>query len=247
MSAAAGGTGGAPALSLSFFDPDRKLAGELRTGVTILYEGPSPTALAEGCKIHREEDGSFAALMEAGDAELALRFGPMGDPAELAGARTWVCRVKGQVAGAPIDCLGTATETLEPPNWEELEAVRSITAVFDPGHALFCVARRDRGTRAHGEEAVEAVLITAGVVHTAEDARISTVYDGDGRQRQVGLELWFEEEDFPRRAFGRVSAGTSLELSGATVHASVFDWRMEGREGAGTYDLMVRAGPGEAA
>ena len=125
--------------------------------------------------------------------------------------------------------------------------MRSIAAVFDPEHALFCVARRARGTSFHGEEAVEAVLVSGGELLTAEDARVSTVYDGEGRQRQVGLEVWFEDEDFPRRAFGQVRAGTSLELSGLTVHASVFSWKMEGREGAGTYDLMVREGPPEAA
>ncbi|MBA2505238.1 MAG: hypothetical protein H0V29_04750 [Thermoleophilaceae bacterium] len=236
-----------PALSLAFFDPDRRLSGELRGGVTILYEGPTPTAFAEGCKIHREEDGSVAALLDTGGADIALRFGPMAGPAELGGARSWVCRVRGEVAGAPLDCLGVATETVDPPRWEELEAVRSMTAVFESERALFCVARRARGTQVHGEEAVEAVLLAGDEVLRAEEARVSTVYDGDGRQRSVGLEIWFPEEDFPRRAFGRVTSGTSLELSGITVHASVFDWRMEGREGAGTYDLMVRESPVEAA
>lgn len=234
-------------ISLAFFDPDRKLSGELRAGVTILYEGPAPKAFAEGCKIHREEDGSFAALLESGGAAIALRFGPLAGPAELAGARSWVCRVRGEVAGAPIDCLGVATETTDPPRWEELEAVRSMAAVFESKRALFCVAKRARGTQAHGEEAIEAVLVADDELLVAEDARVSTVYDGEGRQRSVGLELWFPDEDFPRRAFGRVTSGTSLELSGITVHASVFEWRMEGREGAGTYDLMVRESPVEAA
>ena len=35
-------------------------------------------------------------------------------------------------------------------------------------------------------------------------------------------------------------AGSSLELDGLTVHAAVFRWRVEGREGLGAYELMVR-------
>jgi hypothetical protein len=74
-----------------------------------------------------------------------------------------------------------------------------------------------------------------------ENTRISTVYDGDGRQRSAGLELWLPGEDFPRRGSGSAVAGTSLELEGLHVHVAVFDWRLEGREGLGAYELMVRS------
>ena len=47
-----------------------------------------------------------------------------------------------------------------------------------------------------------------------EDARISTVYDGGGRQRSAGLELWVPGEDYPRRGSGQVIAGSSLDLEG---------------------------------
>jgi hypothetical protein len=125
--------------------------------------------------------------------------------------------------------------------------VRTISAVFDSTHAILVVARRPRGMPNHGEEAVEAAILSGEELLAVEDARVSTVYDGEGRQRQVGLELWLEEEDFPRRAFGRATAGTSLDLSGLTVHAGLFDWRMDGREGTGAYDVMAREQPDEAA
>ena len=76
-----------------------------------------------------------------------------------------------------------------------------------------------------------------------EDARISTVYDAEGRQRSAGLELWLPGEEFPRRASGTVVAGSSLELEGLNVHAAVFRWRMEEREGLGAYELMMRDQP----
>ena len=54
------------------------------------------------------------------------------------------------------------------------------------------------------------------------------------------MELWLPGEDFPRRAFGAVTAGASLALEGLDVHAAAMDWRMENHRGAGLYELTVR-------
>jgi len=94
---------------------------------------------------------------------------------------------------------------------------------------------------------VVAWLVTGGEAKQVEDARISTVYDGDGRQRTAGLELWMPGEDFPRRASGTAVAGTTLVLDGLRVNTAVFSWRMEGRDGAGAYELTIRDEPPEAA
>jgi hypothetical protein len=108
---------------------------------------------------------------------------------------------------------------------------------------VFVLARRPRGVLGHGQELVEAKLVLDGEPATAENARVSTVYDGDGRQRSAGLELWLPEEDFPRRVSGSVEAGASLSLEGLRVNAAVFGWHMEGREGSGAYELAVRDEP----
>ena len=158
-----------------------------------------------------------------------------------------VCRVTGDVGGTAIECLGTAGETAAPPSWEELDAVRSVSALFDEGHALLALARRPRGALGHSDELIVAWLIQDGEALGVEDARISTVYDAEGRQRSAGLELWLPGEEFPRRASGTVAAGSSLELQGLNVHAAVFRWRMEEREGLGAYELMVRHVPPAAA
>ena len=86
-------------------------------------------------------------------------------------------------------------------------------------------------------------IVAGGEPTQVEDARISTVYDGDGRQRSAGLELWLPGEDFPRRASGTAVAGTTLALDGLRVNAAVFSWQMEGRAGAGAYELTVRDEP----
>jgi hypothetical protein len=224
-------------LALSFFDTARDLGGTARAGMTLLFEGKAPTTLPEGPEVERGGDGAFQAKLRD---ELELRFTPVTEPARLSGLRTTLCAVTGTVRGSQVDCLGTATETVEPPAWSELDAVRGVTAVFGEDRAAFVLARRPRGAMGHGQEMVEAKLVLDGELTDVETARISTVYDGDGRQRSAGLELFLPGEDFPRRASGSVRAGASLSLEGLRVDAAVFDWRMEGREGVGSYELAAR-------
>ena len=224
-------------LALSFFDTARDVSGTARAGMTLLFEGKTPTTLGEGPEVDAAGDGALDARLRD---ELALHFTPVAEPAHLSGLTTTLCSVTGTVRGAPIDCLGTATETTEPPAWSELDAVRGITAVFDDERAVFVLARRPHGAMGHGHEMVEAKLVLDGELRDVENARISTVYDGDGRQRSAGLELFLPGEDFPRRVSGSVRAGASLSLEGLRVNAAVFDWRMEGREGVGAYELAVR-------
>ena len=119
--------------------------------------------------------------------------------------------------------------------------------MFEPGLAALAVARRPREAEGHGKELVRAVFVENGELRAPEDARISTVYDGGGRQHSAGLELWFPGEDYPRRLFGTVQAGTSLALEGLLVHAAAFTWRMEGNTGAGLYELTVRGDDSEPA
>jgi hypothetical protein len=232
-----------PAVSLGFFDPAQELHGTLRSGVGVLYEGGTghtldslPEISADGA-LHRAVVGE----------EVELEFEPFSQAAELGGASARIARVRGRVRGRDVSCLGTVGETREPPAWSELDAVRLVSAVFDEEHALLAAARRPRGSKGHGLELVTAHILAGEEMLAVEDARVSTVYDAQGRQRTVGLELWLPGEDFPRRASGSVRAGLTLALEGLRVDAGVVAWRMEGRDGAGSYEITVRDEPGEAA
>ena len=224
------------ALSVAFFDPDRERYGMARAGTTLLFQGSRATAVPDGARIAADGEGYRAEL--EGRLELALE--PVTPPADLRGARVRVCRVHGRAEGARVEGLGTVSETVRPPSFAELDALRSLSVLVDEQTALLVLARRPRGARGHGEERVVAWLVQGGELVAVEDARLSTVYDGDGRQRSAGLELWLPGEDFPRRASGEVAAGSSLELEDVRVHAAVFRWRLEGREGVGEYELVVR-------
>jgi hypothetical protein len=223
------------AVSLAFFDPGRRLHGVARAGTTLLFQDQESEAL-DGPVVTPVGDGWKMEL----HARLDLRFEALAEPAEIGGARMRLCRVEGLAAGSNVSCLGVATETLEAPDWSELDALREVAIAVDPEHALFAISTRPRGAQGHNEERVEAALLYEGVVVYVEEARMSTVYDATGRQQSAGLELWLEEEDFPRRASGVAVAGSTLELPGLTVNAGIFDWRMEGRPGAGLYELTSR-------
>jgi hypothetical protein len=225
-----------PAVALSFFDSNAGVHGTIRSGLTLLFEGREAQVERSPAEIERTGDGWQARA--AGGTEITCT--PTADTADLGGITVAVCSVEGRVGGKKIGGLGTAAETHRAPEWEELDLLRAISAVFEPGHAAIAIARRPRSEDGHGAELVKAVLIEGGELRAPEDTRISTVYDGGGRQYSSGLELWFPGEDYPRRLFGTVQAGTSLELEGLWVHAAAFNWRMEGHVGAGLYELTLR-------
>jgi hypothetical protein len=233
----------APALALSFFDLAHDIHGTARSGASVLFEGRKPVALPEGPAIEPSGDGWRAEL----PGTLSLAVEPLSEPAELGGVRARMVRVRGSAAGRQVDGLGTLSETTVPPRWDELDAIRSISALVDEQHALLAVARRPRGAVGHGHELVRAQLVEDDALLAVEDARISTVYDGEGRQRSAGLELWMPGEEFPRRGSGLVIAGSSLDLDGLQIHVAVFRWRLDGREAIGSYELMLRSEPPAAA
>lgn len=231
------------AYAVSFFDPDRELYGTVRSGATILFDGSKPAAYAEEARIEPEDDGWRAEL----DGRLSLQLTRVGPEVRLGLITASVCRVSGEVAGRRVACLGTVAVTRQPPRWEELDALRTVSAIVDEEHALFALARRPRGALGHGDEEIGAVLLDEGRFLPVDEARLSTVYDGDGRQRSAGLELWLHGEEYPRRGSGVVVAGSSLQLEEVEVHAAVFRWRLDGHDGIGGYELMSRSEPPAAA
>jgi hypothetical protein len=233
----------APALALSFFDAAHEIYGTARSGMTVLFEGRTPVALPDGPSIEPDGERWRAELPD----RLALSAERVADAADLGGVRAYLVRVRGVALGRQVDALGTVSETEVAPRWDELDAVRTISALVDERQALLAIARRPRGAVGHGDEEVTARLVQDDSVRTVEDARISTVYDGGGRQRSAGLELWLPGEEYARRGSGVVVAGSSLDLDGLEVHVAVFRWRLDGREGIGAYELMVRTEPLAAA
>jgi hypothetical protein len=217
-----------PALALSFVEPGRGLFGTARADFALLFEDGKARSFDEAVSIEPKRKGWLAQL----PGGLELKFTRLGSPVELGGMRAHYCSVG--------DGLGVVAEIHDPPRWQDLDATRYLSALFDPKNAVVAFARRPAGALGHGQELVVAYVWSDGELKGVEDARLSTIYDGDGRPRQASMELWLPGEDFPRRAFGTVTAGASLALEGLDVHAAVMEWRMENHIGAGFYELTVR-------
>jgi hypothetical protein len=191
-----------------------------------------------------------------------LRFEALASPLELTGAAAesaglsgyeQLCAVQVRARGerVTISCLGQRGHQWGAPDWDRIELARTVSAWLDPDSAVVLAAVRPARAKGHEAEAASAFLVDSVVdegenevtrVREVGEPRLSTVYDGEGRQRRAGLELWVGEEDeFPRRVAGEALCGTSIELGRLRLDAAFFAWRMEGRSGVGRYDVLRRA------
>jgi hypothetical protein len=192
-----------------------------------------------------EDGGGFDLDVEALSPPLRL-----GAPAAGLEGYEQLCRVTGIVRSGGreqrVDCLGQRGHSWGAPDWERLALIRQLSAWLDENTAIALSAVRPADAESHAGEDVTAVLIEPVeervLAHYLADPRLSTTYDGEGRQRRASLELWESEDaDYPRRATGQVLCGTSLELGRLRLDCAFFEWQMEGRAGVGRYDVLGRA------
>jgi hypothetical protein len=176
------------------------------------------------------------------------------DPVARAGGMAGfdqACRVTGiaTVGGRrlSVDGRGQRGHSWGAPDWDRIALARTVSAWLDDEVAVALTAIRPAGAAHHEEERVAATILDRDPESGAErakavaDPRLSTTYDADGRQRTAGLELYEDEESFPRRAAGEVVCGTTLDLGRLRLDCAFFRWRMEGRAGIGRYDVLRRA------
>jgi hypothetical protein len=156
-----------------------------------------------------------------------------------------LCRVEGtaRTPKGPVRVrgLGQRGRLWGAPDWERMELTRSIGLWLDGDIGVSLLAARPAGARGQDEEAMRAYVYD-GAARPVAAPRLSTVSDLEGHQLRAGLELWVEEEDHPRRAAGELVGGTSLDLGRLRLDCAFLRWRMEGRSGAGRYDILRRVG-----
>jgi hypothetical protein len=253
--------GGASGLALLFFRGEpvavRAEGGAAVDGVSSWDEVSAAgldTSVVEplrAWKLHfAGDEATFDFDLEATGALAEL---PVDHPVARAGGMEGYeqpVRVRGTAtigdARVAVDGLGQRGHSWGAPDWERIELTRAVSAWMGDDLAVSLTAVRPAGKRDHGAEAVVASILDRdeeGVAHAIEvlDPRLSTTYDEEGRQRQAGLELWVDEDGYPRRAAGELAVGTSLDLGRLRLDCAFFRWRMEGRVGYGRYDLLRRA------
>jgi hypothetical protein len=193
------------------------------------------------------------------DAAFELSFEALSTPAVLdpespvaqAGGMAGyeqLCAVTGSVRRGgrshSVRCLGQRGHGWGTPDWGRIELARTLSAWMGADRAVTLTAVRPAKAKHHDAEAVGGFLIDRGEPIAVFDPRLSTTYDGERRQRRAGLELWMSEEGgHARRAAGAAVCGTTIDLGELRLDSSFFEWRMEGRVGAGRYDVLRRVSP----
>ena len=195
------------------------------------------------------ENGAFDLRFEACSAPAVLDA--EGSVVRTGGMEGYeqLCRVTGTVSHGgrthQVRCLGQRGQLWGAPDWGRIELVRSVSAWLGDDRALTLMTVRPAKAKGHLDEAVSGFLFEGGEPVAIDDPRLSTTYDGEGRHRRAGLELWMDEEaQFAHRAGGEALAGTALALGDKRLDSAFFRWRMEGREGVGRYDVLRRVNGG---
>jgi hypothetical protein len=148
-----------------------------------------------------------------------------------------------------VDALGQRGHSWGAPDWDRIALARTVGAWLADDLTVSLTAVRPDGAAHHDEERIAATILDRDPDSDAPRAtavlepRLSTTYDAEGRQTAAGLELFVDDEGFPRRAAGEVRCGTTLDLGRLRLHCAFFRWRMEGRTGVGRYDVLGRAHP----
>jgi hypothetical protein len=265
--APASGEGFADAVTLSWGDPSAELFGLARLGVTpgssvsalgVLFSGNDVIeSVAEGGLSLGASDWSSvrAGALEISavddgwrlvwDGAADLTFTPVSPALPVAGGGMegfeQVCRVSGTVGSRSVSCLGQRGRSWGVADWDRVGLARSLSAWWDD-RALVLSALRPAKAKDHAREEMAAWLVEGDEAVPVADPRLSTTYDGEGRQRRAGLELYLTDDDdeFPRRVAGEVACGTSLELGRLRLDCAFFHWRTEGQAGVGRYDVLRR-------
>lgn len=242
------------------------------SALAVLFSGREPVAaLAEG-DVAVSPDAGWEALALPGlgasvDAPLerwsvrmatenqgfALTFEAASPPAGhapvggMAGYEQ-LCRVSGQVTLAdgdvrPVDGTGQRGHSWGTADWRRLGSVHTVSAWLGDGRGVALTRAHSDGDKGHDDdERWAALLLGADGTVPIDDPRVSTTYDGEGRQRRAGLELWEDEASYPHRAAGTLLCGSSLELGSLRLECAFMRWTMEGEVGVGRYDVLRRAG-----
>jgi hypothetical protein len=190
-----------------------------------------------------------------GEGALELQFQAAGPPAVLAragavgpavgeGQVEQPCTVHGHIVvdgqRVEIQCLGQRGRVwcTSPPR-RPIET-REVDAWVDDELSITLRADRPAGARGHDADEICAAVITTDpprAVHIGEP-RLSTAYDAAGRPQRAGMELWpHEDSNYPHRLAGEVLVAADLPTPSGRLHCAFLRWRMDGREGAGRYEL----------
>jgi hypothetical protein len=122
-------------------------------------------------------------------------------------------------------------------DWDEIGAVRVLSAGLGDGRLLAVVALRPAGGD-HGDELVAGAIGDGESFSQLERTLLSTEYGSDDLPRRVGLELYDADDGLALRIAGDVTAVTASVTGGVQRVAAALVVRGPGGDGAGTLDTL---------
>lgn len=240
--------------SLAFFEPEKNVFGIAGPQVSVMFSGRDDSrvlgySVSDVQQLTTLNSTHWQAQMQSAKGSFELDWKSRDQMAHLDSSEFVVCDVSGKVTESEkrerrFKSFGVSTlpsRRVGPP------ILRSIAAVFDNGDSFFLNAYKPAVYHGHGDERNDAILIEGGAPLTVADARLSTVFSKDDLHTQASLELWLEQDEFPRRISGEAIAGTHVELTDRDVALAFFNWTMGPHAGIGYYEIALTAPPRVAA
>jgi hypothetical protein len=123
-------------------------------------------------------------------------------------------------------------------DWDEIEAVRVLSARLDDGRLLAIVALRGAGGEGHGDDLVIGAMGSTEDFAQLHETLLSTEYGADGLPRRIGLELYPSEASIPIRVAGESTASASVDTGGVRRTSAALQLRSVGATGTGALDIL---------
>jgi hypothetical protein len=191
-----------------------------------------------------ELDGSgFELELSAVSAPIELADPAAPALAEAAGLQTYeqLCEVTGEVRvrGSTRAVTGVGRRVHA---WGQPARGARLRSLYVRGRdeAVTLFAVRPARSEHHGDELLAAHLAKPGEDPVRfENARLSTVYDGEGRPRTAGLELYMPGTEYPRRVAGEAVQEVNFGQAGDHLQAAFFRWSFDGSPAQGGYQLVT--------
>lgn len=125
-------------------------------------------------------------------------------------------------------------------DWDEIDAVRLLSARLGDGRVLALAAIRPAGTDGHGEELIASAIGTAEAFTQLEETLLSTEQGADGVPRRVGLELYPPDGQMALRVAGDAVEARAFDEGGVHRTAIGLELRSADGDGAAILDLLTR-------
>lgn len=240
--------------SLAFFEPDRGVFGIAGPQVSVMFSGKGDSrqmaySVSDVQQLTTFDSSHWQAVMQSAKGSFELDWKARHSVAHLDSSEVIACDVSGKLTEHEkrerrFGSFGVATLPSRRPGPPVL---RSIAAMFENGDCFFMNAYRPAVYHGHGDERNDAVLIEGGSGLVVADARLSTVFSKDDLHTQASLELWLENDEFPRRISGEAIEGTHIELTDRDVALAFYNFTMGPHSGIGYYEIALAAPPRRAA